>query len=92
MEKTESFHEQATIRKSRSSELPTRNICESEENTIQLIERKKSKRDVSDVSVNLYINIQPEIQTDGFYFLLKRHHLLDLGNGLTGVETLGACP
>ena len=91
MEKTESFHEQATIRKSRSSELLTRNICESELNTIQLIEHKKSKRDVSDVSVNLYINIQPKIQTDGFNFL-KRHHLLDLGNGLTGVETLRACP
>jgi hypothetical protein len=26
------------------------------------------------------------------FYSLKRHHLLDLGNRLTGIETLGARP
>jgi Holliday junction resolvase len=52
---------------------------------------EQKKADVSDVSVNLYIIFNQKYrQTDRFY--LERHHLLDLGNGLTGVETLGTCP
>jgi hypothetical protein len=87
MEKTGSFREQGTTRKSRSSELLRRKICECGKMGKQNI--TEEKRIVSDVSVNLYIILNQKYRQ---ILLLERHHLLDLGNRLTGVETLGACP